>query len=143
MSDKGWHLPGFCSAFLHLNAGNIAMPLNPRPNLPPYVIFFVLYEFCVALNCIYLKFYFPLLWNWYKSGSHLMQAFSSVGSILQSNLKNVVPAGLSCMISDDIFTKNCIYLTFLFPLFWNSKCFCGSLRENWKQNGSHLMKLPY
>ena len=46
----------FGSDFLHLNTGNGTMPLNPRPKRPPYVVFFVLYEFCVVLNFLYLIF---------------------------------------------------------------------------------------
>ena len=42
--------------FLHLNAGNGAMPLNLRPKCPTCVIFFVLYEFRVVLNRIYFIF---------------------------------------------------------------------------------------
>ena len=38
----------FGSAFLHLNARNGTMPLNMLPKFPPYVVFFVLYEFRVV-----------------------------------------------------------------------------------------------
>ena len=55
------------SAFLHFNAGNGAMPLNPRPKRPPYVVFFVLYEFCVVLTCcmhiVFFVLYFFVVWN--------------------------------------------------------------------------------
>ena len=60
MPDKGWHLSDFGGAFLHLNTGNGAMPLNPRPKRPSYVVFFVLYEFCVVWNFPHLIFSFVL-----------------------------------------------------------------------------------
>ena len=55
--DKGWHPSDFDSAVFHLNTGNVKIPLNPRPKWPPYVVYFVLYEFraiCVLYKYIYI-----------------------------------------------------------------------------------------
>ena len=35
---------------------------------------------------------------------------------------------------------HCLSLTFPFPIFWNSKCYCRSLRSNWKKKGYFLMQ---
>ena len=52
ISDKGWHPSDCISVFFHLNVGNGATPLNPRPKRSPYVVFLVLYEFCVVLRFV-------------------------------------------------------------------------------------------
>ena len=53
MPDKGGRLYDFGSAFLHLNAGNETMYLNPRHKPATYVVFSLLYEFCVV--CMFYK----------------------------------------------------------------------------------------
>ena len=124
MPDKGWPLSDFGGAFLHLSAGNGKMPLNPYPKIPPNIVFFVLYEFrvvCVLYFLCYMKlslfnFFFSNFWNWKQNGSCLMRLYSWVGSILQSNRKSMIPAGLSCRISDESFTTNRPYLKFYFLL---------------------------
>ena len=61
MPDKILHLSGFGSAFLHLIAGNGAMPLNPRSKRPTCVVFFVLYEFrvvCMLYKRVVCMLYF-------------------------------------------------------------------------------------
>ena len=50
----------FHSCILHLNAENSAMLLNSRPKRPPYVVFFLLYEFRVVWNIISLINSFPV-----------------------------------------------------------------------------------
>ena len=83
MPDKGWRLSDLGSAFLHLNAGNGAMPINLRPKFPPYVVFlrcinFVLYACCIKVLyacfifrrvwiCIF-SFFFPIFLNWKQTG---------------------------------------------------------------------------
>ena len=54
MTDNGWHISDFGSDLFPLNAENDIMYINPRSKLPPYVVLFVLYEFWVKLNCLYL-----------------------------------------------------------------------------------------
>ena len=48
MLYKELSLSDFGSAFLHLHVGNRATPLKLRQKFPPYVVFFVLYEFFVV-----------------------------------------------------------------------------------------------
>ena len=74
MLDKGWRISNFSSDFLHLKTGNNTMPLKLRPKLPPYVVFFMLYEFSVVrmkyfyccMKLSLFNFYFMLFWNWNK-----------------------------------------------------------------------------
>ena len=143
MSDKGWNLSNYVSALFHLNSGNSAMPLNPSTKRPPYVVFFVLYKFCFVWNCISFNFTFTLFWNWKKNGSCLKWASSWVGSILQSYQKNMIPAGLSCKISDERFNTKFLSLTLFSPLFWNSKCWCIRLKANRNLNVSFLIRAPF
>ena len=59
MTDKVKCLSDFGSACLYLNVGHGTMPINLRPKFPPYVVIFVLYKFCVVLNCppfVFLSF---------------------------------------------------------------------------------------
>ena len=51
--DKGWRLSDFVSGFLHLYTGNDVIPLKLLSKCPPYILFFVLYEFCVV--CVLYK----------------------------------------------------------------------------------------
>ena len=47
--------------FFHINMGNGAMPLKLCPKRPPYVVFFVLYKFCVLCvlyKCVVCVLYF-------------------------------------------------------------------------------------
>ena len=63
MPDKGWRLSNLIGAFLHLNMRKGAIQLNPRPKRPPYVVFFVLYKFCVVW--IFLCFIFSFVFYAY------------------------------------------------------------------------------
>ena len=67
MSDKVWLLSNFCSDFLHLNKGNGAMPLNLLPKGPSYVVFIMLYEFCIVWNFLSWTFSLRVIWCvvWY------------------------------------------------------------------------------
>ena len=81
------------SAFLHFNAGNGAMPLNPRPKRPPYVVFFVLYEFCVVyvlykrVVCMLYFFYFTKLSFFKFSFLFKKQNESKMGFVWCEHLK--------------------------------------------------------
>ena len=101
-------------------------------------VLYACFIFSVVWNCLSLKFLKAFLKLKVKR-SRLMWASSWVISTLQSNQKNVILDGISYRLSENIFTTNSLYLTLSFLLFWNSKCRCGSLRENWKQSGSLLM----
>ena len=95
MSDKGWRLSDFGSAFFNLNTENSTIPLNPRPKRPPYILFLccmnpVLYVCCINgfyACCIFCVVIFvlceivffsfpPIFWNWKQNRSCLIQASS-------------------------------------------------------------------
>ena len=137
MPEKGWCLYDFGSDFLDLKVGNGAMSLILLPKYLPYDVFFwccmnlllyvcsinMLYACCifhVIFFALYEMFFFPFFFtpfkNWDQNSPFLMRESSWVGLILQSNWKNVILAGLFCMIADDSFTKNCISLISLPPL---------------------------
>ena len=52
MPDKVCRLSDFGSAFLHLNTGNGAIPLNLRPEVPPCIEFFCCMNFVLHVCCV-------------------------------------------------------------------------------------------
>ena len=58
MTDNRWRLYNFGSAFLQLNARNVAMYQNIIPKFLTYVVFFVLYDFLFYACCINVLYVF-------------------------------------------------------------------------------------
>ena len=144
MSDKWWRLSEFSSEFLHNNTGNGEIPLNPRPKRPWFAVFFVLYDFfvlCVLYKCVAWMLYFPCFMislpfsfrflrteiktglAWYK---HLPGFGQSCNQIARTLYLLEFPAGFPTWV----LLQNYLSLTSSFPLFWKSKCCCGSFWEN-------------
>ena len=79
------------------------------------VVFFVLIFLC-CMKLSFFNIFFSTFLKLKANGSRLMWASSWLRLILQSNRKNVFPDGMSCRLSEEIFTTNCLSLTFIIIL---------------------------
>ena len=122
MSDKGWRLSNFVSDFLHLNASNVAMPTNQRPKHPPYVVFFVSYEFCVV--CVYKRVVFFVLYflccncslnNELTLKMQNLDVTQATPSQLRPKKRN--PRQIIAKRWKEKKGRDCLSLTFSFPIF--------------------------